>query len=143
MAFCAKEPRWRTVLAGTGSIHDVSDALCAEAYACLVALDAERMHGISRVVLESDSMSLVSGLQIGALDRAASGVIFQSIRDIIDAFFFDFELCHVPRKCNGCAHMLAKDGLNRDPDHPMVWSDPLPEFVINYVCDDLLDQSNI
>ncbi|WVZ70067.1 hypothetical protein U9M48_018767 [Paspalum notatum var. saurae] len=61
------------VLAGAGHLQD--------AHACLAALDAAAEHGISRVILETDSLSLVSGLQTAVFDEAANGVLLCGIRE--------------------------------------------------------------
>ena len=46
---------------------------------------------------------------------------------------------HVSRSCNFAAHELAKLGRCRDPDHPSVWMDPLPEFVNVILARDLAE----
>ena len=42
------------ILAGAGCIGPVQDALRSEAVACLKALEAADLHGISRIILETD-----------------------------------------------------------------------------------------
>lgn len=40
------------------------------------------------------------------------------------------------RSCNYAAHEIAKFGRYRDPEHPAVWMDPLPDFVnLALACD--------
>jgi len=40
---------------------------------------------------------------------------------------------YTPRVCNMCAHELARSGLDRDPDRPNIWFDPLSDFVTRLV----------
>jgi len=53
--FVVRDENGQTVLAGAGNLNAVQDALCAEAEACLAALNATMNHGMSNVVFESDS----------------------------------------------------------------------------------------
>jgi hypothetical protein len=59
------------------------------------------------------------------------------IRDVLDLHFNIYGACHVPPSCNQCAHELARSGLARDPDIPIIWNDPLPSFVSSLVGRDL------
>ncbi|WVZ95969.1 hypothetical protein U9M48_041787 [Paspalum notatum var. saurae] len=128
------------VLAGAGRLEGVTDVLCAESHACLAALDAAMEHGISRVIVETDSASLVEGLKTNAFGQAPCGVILKEIKELCRLHFDSVEVMHAPRSCNRCAHKLAKLGISRDPDQSIVWSDPLPDSVSVFVLGDLRDQ---
>jgi hypothetical protein len=52
--------------------------------------------------------------------------------------FASASVFYVPRICNVAAHDLASIGRSGDPDHPIVWIDPLPDFVKNILARDLL-----
>ena len=57
-----------TVLAGAGRINVAHDALSAESQACLAALYAAMDHGLSQIILETDSTILVDALQSCSYD---------------------------------------------------------------------------
>ena len=48
------------ILAGSGRLWAVHDALSAEGEACLMALKTAMEVGISRVIIETDSLNLIS-----------------------------------------------------------------------------------
>lgn len=127
------------VLAGSGRLEAVHDALSAEGEACLAALHAATSRGISRVIVETDSANLASALQSTSFDQAPGGVIFREVRELINSHFVIREIVSIPRSCNRCAHELACYGLSRDPDNPSFWVDPLPSFVNTLVSRDLTD----
>ena len=52
----------------------VSDALCAEAHACIEALMVAANQGMQHVMVETDSQILVKALQTDEFDRAQGGV---------------------------------------------------------------------
>jgi ribonuclease HI len=143
-AFYAKEKRgaWgcvvrdssgHGVLAGSGCLPAVTDALAAEGEACIAALMAAMDMGISQVIIETDSTNLVQALLSGSFDQAPSGAIFQELRLVLELHFVVKGIYHVPRSCNTCAHELARSGLDRDPGSPSMWVDPLPCFVRSLV----------
>ncbi|OEL30311.1 hypothetical protein BAE44_0008673, partial [Dichanthelium oligosanthes] len=49
------------------------------------------------------------------------------------------DVLFVPRTCNQGANELFHSGLARDPNHPCIWSDPLPSFVRTLVDRDHAD----
>jgi len=55
-------------MAGAGKLAVVTDALCAEAHACVAALQAAAAQGMQKIVLESDSQTLVKALQTTGYD---------------------------------------------------------------------------
>lgn len=75
------------VLAGSGRLRWVHDALTAEREACLLALSAAMDAGISRVMIETDSTNLVSAVKSGDFDMAPGGVIFKEIRLLLSLHF--------------------------------------------------------
>lgn len=127
--FVIRGENGRGVLAGSGRLPMVSDALMAEAEACLAALEAAIDHGISRVIIESDCLNLVSALKTDEFDRSSGGIVFRELRLILSMYFVVTDIRHVHRSCNACADALAHMCLDRDPEQPNVWSVPLPEFV--------------
>lgn len=58
------------VLAGAGHIDGAQNALMTEAIACCKALEVAAAHGISRVVLETDSTMLRDAIQSSSMDQS-------------------------------------------------------------------------
>ena len=127
--FCIRDHAGNGVLAGSGRLTAVHDALSAEGEACLAALKAAMELGISRVALETDSTNLVKALTSNSFDQAPGGIIFREVRVLLSMHFVLVSLAHVPRGCSMSAHDLAQLGLQRDLDQPVIWTDPLPSFV--------------
>ena len=68
-------------------------------------------------------------------DRAP-GVLFREAKFLMSTMFASSSVIYASRLCNSVAHELACLGRDRDPDHPAVWIDPLPVFVMNILaCD--------
>ena len=86
-------------------------------------------HGLSQIILETDSTILDGALQSRSYDLSASGVLFREAKFLMSMIFFRVDVVHVPRSSNRCAHELAQIGLNWDLDRSHVWIDPLLEFV--------------
>jgi hypothetical protein len=127
------------VLAGSGKLFAVHDALAAEGEARLAALYAAMSAGILRIIVETDSTNLASAICSNSFDQSPKGIIFREARDLLALHFVLFDIYVVPRACSKCAHELAHSGLARDLDAPSIWSDPLPSFVTNLVGRDLTD----
>jgi len=137
--FIIRDSDGQAVVAGSGRLSAVPDAISAEGEACLAALEAAMNRGISRVIIETDSTNLVSALRGNAYDQAPGGVIFSEARGVLEMHFDDVIFYAIPRTCNQAAHELARFGLSRDPDLPSVWEDPLPGFVTTLVDRDRAD----
>ncbi|TVU08775.1 hypothetical protein EJB05_42187, partial [Eragrostis curvula] len=139
--FIVRDHEGAAVLAGSGHLTAVHDALCSEAQAGLAALQAAITHGMSRIQLETDSTCLMMALKTEVYDHATGGLLFKEMKDLM-MFHFDFvDVIAVPQSCNSVAHELARYSLGRDSDQFIVWTDPLPEFVTNLVDRDLADPS--
>jgi hypothetical protein len=68
---------------------------------------------ISQVMIESNSLMLISAIRSSAYDQASGGVMFQEIREVLDLHFTLHGVSHIPCSCNKCAHELARSGLDR------------------------------
>ncbi|RLN35527.1 hypothetical protein C2845_PM03G26260 [Panicum miliaceum] len=101
-------------LAGAGSLEAICDALTAEVYACLAALQAAADQGLQNVILETDSQILAKALQSDDYDRARSGMLFREAKYIMAMNFNSVVVVHAPRSCNSVAHELARLGRDRD-----------------------------
>ena len=124
-------------LAGAGHLSTVSDALCAEAHACVEALLAAATQGMQHIILETDSATLVKALQSSEHDLAPGGVLFREAKFILDTMFSSWSVVFVNLSCNSVAHDLARFGRDRDPDHPFLWMHPLPDFVNDLLVRDI------
>ena len=65
----------------------VTDALCAEAHACVAALNAVAEMGMQSIILETDSQILVKALTTEGHDRALGGVLFREAKFILATMF--------------------------------------------------------
>ena len=137
--FVMRDSEGKAAMAGAGCIEIATNALSAEAHACVEALNAIAEVGVQNIVLESDSLVLVKALQSTEHDQALGGVLFREAKFLMSTLFNSASVEHVSRSCNFAAHELAKLGRCRDPDHPSVWMDPLPEFVNVILARDLAE----
>ncbi|KAF8772636.1 hypothetical protein HU200_005600 [Digitaria exilis] len=131
--FIVRDGDGHALLAGSGRLQAVQDALCAEAQAGLAALQALRTNGMLQCQREPDSLCLVNALQSEAYDNAPGGVFFMEMRDMIRFDFESVEVLYVPRSYNYVAHELARFSVGGDLDQFVIWTDPLPAFVIEYL----------
>lgn len=93
---------------------------------------------MTRIPLETDCSCLVPALTSNAYDHAVGGVFFKEIKELM--LHFDIvEIMFTPRLCNSVAHELARLGVRGDFDQFVVWTDPLPEFVMVLVDRDVAD----
>ena len=137
--FVIRDCQGHGILAGAGHLNVVHDALAAEGEAVLAALKAAMDFGISRVAVETDSSNLVIALTSDKFDQAPGGVIYKELRMLLAMYFIPLSISYVSRFSNQCAHELARYGLQRDPDQPVIWSDPLPNFLQTVLDRDLAD----
>ena len=68
LGFVVRDDQCAAVMAGAGKLAVVTDALCEEAHACVAALQAAAAQGMQKIVLESDSQTLVKALQTTGYD---------------------------------------------------------------------------
>nr|CAB3466539.1 unnamed protein product [Digitaria exilis] len=81
--FVIRDSEGHGVLAGSGRLVAVHDALSAEGEACLAAIHAAMARGISQVIIETDSANLASALRSTSFDQAVGGAIFREARDLL------------------------------------------------------------
>ncbi|RLN22769.1 hypothetical protein C2845_PM07G31160 [Panicum miliaceum] len=70
--FVIRDHQGSVVLAGAGRLAVVCDALCAESHTCIEALQVVADHGMQRIIMKTDSQTLVKALQSDVMDRAPS-----------------------------------------------------------------------
>lgn len=127
--FVLRDEVGHALCAGAGRLEFVSDGISAEAKACLAALLAILVQGVSVVDIESDLDLLVSAIKSSSHDLATGATIFTEIKTVLQSQFPSFEVYFAPRSCNNVAHELARLGVSWDTGQSYVWVDPLPEFV--------------
>ena len=121
-------------------MNNVKNALRAEMLACLAALEGLYGIGVHRVLVESDSLSLIKALKSGDSDLSEIRVL---IREARSRCFMSFECLHFQhcrRMCNSVAHVLARYGYGL-VEAPVVWGEFVPEFVSVLVASDIAGSS--
>lgn len=126
-----RDEEGHALLAGAGRLEFVHDVVSAEARACLSALLAISVQGVTEVEIESDSAVTSS-----SHSQAVGATIFAEIKMLLQLHFANSKVSFAPRSCNNVAHNLAKIGVSWDPDQSVVWVDPLPYFVRTLVIRD-------
>ena len=69
-----------------------------------IILDKEM--GLSRVIFESDALTVVQDLQVKEVN-GSSGHLYQGIIDLLESFC-SWKVCHLNREYNKVAHVLAQ-----------------------------------
>ena len=134
--FVVRDHLGEAILAGAANVKPVRDALSTEAMACLFALESVEAVGISRIELETDCSQLQDAILSQRRDLAPGGVLFRSIRELLQDRFVCNKVIAIPRSCNSSAHEIAKLALSWDLGQSNVWNDPLPDFVCTHVARD-------
>jgi ribonuclease HI len=124
---------------GSGKLLAVFDAMSAEAAACIEALRAASMLGISRIIIESDSSNLIKALQTPLYDQAPGGLLYKEAREEIRLNFNVFSFNHCKRACNNVAHVLASRALSGEDGQSSNWTDPFPPFVTELLVRDIAE----
>ena len=101
------------MLARTGRLTAVRDALVAEGEACLAALRAATELGISRIIPETDSKNLVQAITTCDFDQAPGGVIFREIKEMLSLHFNPDRIVFSTRSCKKRLFGLSCLGLSR------------------------------
>jgi ribonuclease HI len=124
------------LLAGTGSMQNLSSALHAEAAACVTAIERMSNMGFFRVIFESDSLNLVNALNSGDADLSDIGVLYREARSLCVLAFDAFEFRFCRRSCNKAAHAIAQHGKTLGVQN-LIWLEDAPAFVSVLVASDL------
>jgi hypothetical protein len=95
--------------------------------ACLAAVAGAIKLGANRVILESDSSTLVKALNGKEYDRSEIGVLIKEAMSICRTNFECFEFPFDRRACNTVAHELAIYGANLACADSFWWT--MPPFV--------------
>ncbi|KAL2896878.1 hypothetical protein RDABS01_038662 [Bienertia sinuspersici] len=123
------------VVAATRRTRARWDAELAEAWAARLGLRVAYRFGMDKVMLESDSLALISKL---ANKAQGFSPLFQIIDEIryYGSLFSAFSVCHVKRGGNCLAHLIAREYV--DWDCEKVWCNPFPQTFCNLASIDLM-----
>src|SRR5207244_3650516 len=125
------------VAAAAGKLAHMKDAKHAEAQACSAAVGEAVSLGLSRVIFESGSLTLVNAINTGSHDLSSIGVLIKEIRSLCLASFDCFSFVFCKRNCNKVAHELAQYGCQASV--PVFhWTEYVPEFVRSCVASDIV-----
>jgi hypothetical protein len=123
------------IFTGAGRIHHFRDALHAEVVACTQGVKAAAEKGISKIILETDSLILKQALANDSYKLAEVGRLIFEVKNMIVGGFSSFVCKHVPRNCNKVAHALAAHGSLLPDGDGSRWESP-PDFVSDFVASD-------
>lgn len=77
-------------------------------------------------------------MSLGDISTVPGGVFSKEMRDMIRLEFEPLEVLYVSHSSNSVAHELARFPVGGDSDQFVIWTDPLPAFVIELLGHDLL-----
>ena len=105
-----------------------------EALACRRAVQFAKEIGLTQVIFEGDSLSIIQAILEGSLDALPYGNVIEDIR--FQAMEFPLSVfTHVPRICNVVADALAKKA--KTCRGTQVWLEELPEDIAFLACFDV------
>jgi hypothetical protein len=78
--------------------------------------------------LETNCLSAVVKLRSSKKDMSAHGPLVEEIKELLRSFT-DHSVSHVPRSCNGVAHILANESCTNKFCN--VWSVVPPVYIVN------------
>jgi hypothetical protein len=125
--FIARDATGSVRGAGAGRVNHAGSAMQTEAIVCAEALQAAADWGMSKIIIETDALKLVSALKSSEYDLSPEGVIFRDSRVFISLNFGNVEVSFAPRMCNNVAHSLAAYGVSHMAERERV--DEVPHDV--------------
>ncbi|CAI9762880.1 unnamed protein product [Fraxinus pennsylvanica] len=115
------------LMAASKGEWEVADPEMIEFLAVLRGLQLVMSMGISRLVIESDCLFVVSQLNDEeSISLLPWGSIIADIRCLLSAFL-DVKICHVNRLGNGIAHELARHAW--EVESIQMWWEGFPDFI--------------
>ena len=110
----------------------VSSALAAEAEALREGVRLVHSVTTGSVVMETDSLELVSLRSKRAFQRSEFASVFYDIKELA-ASFSSFSVVHARRSANKAAHACAKFAVSTEFE---VWANDPPSFLVQILHDD-------
>ena len=119
--FVIRDAEGAAIHAGAGGIPCAMDAFHAEVLACHAGLKAAIEKGMSRIVVETDSMMLRSALKGSSFSLAPTGGLIHEIKVLVSSNLVFFDILYCPRVCHCVAHALAARGCKCSPNSVLLW----------------------
>jgi ribonuclease HI len=123
------------IRAGAGHVEHIRDAFQAEVVASIQGIQASVQKGITRVILETNSLILKHALENNSYRMAEVGGQLYELKSLISGSFSNFLCKFSPRPCNKVAHALAAKGLMASQGDGLRW-ETTPDFVFDLVASD-------
>jgi hypothetical protein len=130
----ARDHTGSVLFAVCASRPHVTEPTTAEAVAVWKLADVCSSLGLSKIVLEGDSLEVVKALQMEGPCWSRFGIMINDIKILLNSLQ-EWCVCHVKRMENMAAHKLAKHGLTVDEDH--FWNADFPSFVYDVALSDV------
>lgn len=112
------------------------DPALAELLAGTEGVMLANQQGHDKIVLEMDSLEMVSKLKNATIDRSIYGSLIEELKFRCSSFS-DFRVVWCRREANGCAHVLAKAGCYLNGSD--VWFGVPPLFLEPLLCKDMYE----
>jgi ribonuclease HI len=106
----------------------------AELKACKQALELVKVLRLQKIVLEVDSINVVSKLSDSSLDRSAHALLVEEIKNHLRDLD-EFVVKWARRSANGVAHKLAKEGCGLELSQS--WFTMYPDCIVDVLAHDL------
>ncbi|KAF5468190.1 hypothetical protein F2P56_012365 [Juglans regia] len=125
-----RDDHGQVIMAVSKSEPEVSEAEAVELIAMLRGLQFTSQLGFSRIILESDCLILVEGLQADGESFSVSGYLISEVKRMLH-LFLEARVQHVPRMGNQVAHCLARHAWRvKDVE---LWMHSFPDFIAQHV----------
>ena len=108
-------------------LNGVSDPFIAELLAFREGVIFAQLRGMSHVIMEVDSMELVTQWSLRGNSRSVAAPILRELDDIVLSFI-SFSVRHVSRESNSPAHTCAQRACSIESTE--CWLDQSPDFLL-------------
>jgi hypothetical protein len=126
------------IAAGAGALSHIRDALQAEVHASIRGVQVASEKGITKIILETDSLILKQALQNDSHRLSEAGGDIYELKILLMSSFDNFVCVFVPRSCNKVAHNLAAIGGLCSQGGEVHW-DCTPPDVSDLVASDIVE----
>jgi hypothetical protein len=120
---------------GPSVSRDIRDAFQADVAASTQGIRATIHKGMTRAILETDSLILKHALKNKSYRMAEVGGQLYELKSLISSNLSNFLCKFVPRSCNKEAHDLAAKGLMTSQGDVLRWENT-PNFIFDLVAND-------
>jgi ribonuclease HI len=130
IAVMVPDSNGKIVAASSSSLHASVVSVVAESIAAVHAVEFCHGRGFQKIVLEGDSLQVVSAIKNRSLLWATHEQVIADIQDLL-RFFQSWEVCHSKLAGNAAAHLLAQAGLHHAQER--VWIICIAECLRHFV----------